>query len=266
MRKLLLLLLICTQTNLLNAQLSQNTIDISLRSCVKILCPKSGTSGTGFFISQDLIATCFHVVGEAFLDSTKQLRYSLQTEIYAVTYAGDTIQVQQEIVPLNQSLEPILRDFSVLRLLKPYANKRIALLKEKNIPRVLTPIIFSGYPLATPTMVSHLGTVSGVTKDTSLICIQAPINKGNSGGALIDENGYVIGIINSREGGISLGLSEYKNKINDTKKWGSVGFMGIDPLDMALETINVLDKYISTGIGYAINIKYLYQYLSNFYK
>jgi hypothetical protein len=32
--------------------------------------------------------------------------------------------------------------------------------------------------------------------------------------------------------------------------------MGVDPLKTAIETITVLDKYISAGIGYARSISY----------
>jgi hypothetical protein len=110
-------------------------------------------------------------------------------------------------------------------------------------------------------MVTHFGTISGITKDKSVICVQAATNKGNSGGALIDKKGEVIGIISMREGGISLGLQNYLNQINQAEKMGSVQIMGIDPLQATKETINVLDTYISTGIGYARRSTFLNDYI-----
>ena len=83
---------------------------------------------------------------------------------------------------------------------------------------IVDPIIFTGYPFGTPTMVSHIGTISGYTKDTSLISIQASTNKGNSGGALMDKDGNAIGIVSLREGGISLALQNYLEKRNEGSK------------------------------------------------
>ena len=71
----------------------------------------------------------------------------------------------------------------------------------------------------------------------------------------------VIGIISMREGGISLGLKNYINKINKTEKYGGIKFLGVDQIQLIKETVFVLDKYISTGIGYARNIKYLNDYI-----
>jgi len=102
--------------------------------------------------------------------------------------------------------------------------------------------------------------ISGVDINGSIICIQAPINKGNSGGALLSSDGNVLGVISMREGGISKGLDDLSKHIEITSKQGSVQIMGVDPLQSIRAIISTLDTYISTGIGYAIHIKYLREY------
>ena len=45
-------------------------------------------------------------------------------------------------------------------------------------------------------------------------------------------------------------------------KMASMQIGGIDPVDISIETIKVLNAYISTGIGYARNATHLRAYLS----
>jgi len=68
-------------------------------------------------------------------------------------------------------------------------------------------------------------------------------------------------IISLREGEISLALQNYSQTIDKNKDIGNVQIMGINPLEATKETIKVLDKYISTGIGYAKNINFLREYI-----
>lgn len=119
---------------------------------------------------------------------------------------------------------------------------------------------YSGYPLAVPTIITNKGIISGIANKVNIICVQGSINKGNSGGALISENGEVLGIISMREGGISKGLQDLILYIESTSKKGSVQIMGVDPLQAIKVTVETLDKYISTGLGYARHIKFLAEY------
>ena len=104
--------------------------------------------------------------------------------------------------------------------------------------------------------------ISGIDDSGSIICIQGSINKGNSGGALISGDGKAIGIISMREGGISKALQELTVYIEATSKQGSVQIMGVDPLKAIKATVETLNTYISTGIGYARYIKFLKEYCS----
>ena len=49
--------------------------------------------------------------------------------------------------------------------------------------------------------------------------------------------------------------------IDKTSSQGSVQIMGVDPLQATRAIIQTLDKYISTGIGYARSIKFAREYL-----
>ena len=229
-------------------------------SCVKIISKQGNSSGTGFFVGNDIVATCFHVIAQISMDSLKHFNFNIFQDLQIVTENGDTVSVQCISIPNNQSPEPLFQDFALLRTSKIVADKDVLSFSSDTSQSVGDPIIFSGYPLGTPTMVTHFGTISGITKDKSIICTQAPTNKGNSGGALLDKNGKIIGIVSMREGGISVGLQNYLNEISETEKMGSVQLMGIDPLQVTKETIRVLDTYISTGIGYARSIRYLVDY------
>lgn len=242
--------------NIINSQV----VNSSRSSCVKIISQKGQSSGTGFFIADNLIATCFHVIASE-QNINNNINLNIFDDIQIITEKGEIANAICISVPSVDSPEPYYQDFAILKVSTAVKSKSILSLSTKITYNITEPIIFSGYPLGTPTMVSHLGSISGVTSDNSIICIQASTNKGNSGGALVDNKGQVLGIISLREGGIGLGLQNYLSKINESEKQGSIQLMGIDPLQASKETIAVLDKYISTGIGYARNISYLSDYI-----
>lgn len=242
--------------NIINSQVVNDSRD----SCVKIISEKGQSSGTGFFIADNLIATCFHVIAST-QNINNNINFNIFDDIQIITKNGEIVSATCISIPSNDSPEPYYQDFAILKINTSIKSKSILSLSTRITYNVTEQIIFSGYPLGTPTMVSHLGSISGVTNDNSIICIQASTNKGNSGGALVDDKGQVLGIISLREGGISLGLQNYLSKINESEKEGSIILLGIDPLQASKETITVLDKYISTGIGYARNISHLSDYI-----
>jgi V8-like Glu-specific endopeptidase len=257
---LIIILLIMSNSNFGQNSIDQTIVNNSRKNCVKIYSQQGQSIGTGFFISDELIVTCFHVIAKYEIIGTT-INWSIFQDIIAITENGENIPVNCISIPNANSSEPLLQDFAILKVSKTTKNKVILPLSPNITHRITEPIIFSGYPLGTPVMVSHVGTISGITNDKSLICIQASTNKGNSGGALVNSKGEVIGIISLREGGISAQLEDYLKRINESESQGSIQLMGVDPLQVTKETITILNKYISTGIGYARSISFLQNYI-----
>jgi S1-C subfamily serine protease len=240
----------------------------SRKNTVKIVAPEINSAGTGFFLDPLHVITCFHVISSIKAVSPTEVQWQIPKIINVTLSNGESIPATCVSIPTQQDSSALNGDFAILKLSrKPkLASLGLPLHKGKQISEVGADVIFSGYPLGAPTMLTHRGSVSGVTEDQKLICIQAPINKGNSGGALLNVNGEVIGIISSREGGISEGLDGVAKRIADLEE-GRSGIKitatigGVNTLAVTKELISTIDRYISTGIGYARSIKSLQEYI-----
>jgi S1-C subfamily serine protease len=241
----------------------KHTLRLTREATVEISTIAGHGAGTGFFISDDAIITCFHVAA-AISPMTNGVQWSIFQDLKVKTQTGEVFDAQVVSIPTRQDISPLVFDFAVLRLkarLPPIVH-HLALASTNTLIEVGEEVFLSGYPLATPAMVSHKGMISGLTKDSEIICIEAPINKGNSGGALCMADGTVIGIVSMREVGISVGLDQLATYIETTSKQGSVVLMGVDPLQAIREVTLTLDRYISTGIGYARSIRHVQEYIN----
>jgi S1-C subfamily serine protease len=238
-------------------------LDISRDSGVMIVSRAGNSKGSGFFIHDQHIVTCFHVVAKLTTQGST-MNWSIHPDLEVTLPSGETIPATVVSVPAQTDPSPLIEDFAIIRLkYKPSKNyNKVQLASDKELLKVGDDVVFSGYPLATPGMVTHRGMVSGFDSSASLVFVQASINKGNSGGALLNAQGHVVGIISMREGGISKGLDELKVYIDQTSTHGSVQIMGVDPLQATKAIIQTLDQYISTGIGYARSVKFVREYIS----
>ncbi len=261
LKTITIIMVLMTSQAIGQTAITKAVIEDSREATIKVFSMQGNSSGTGFYISNDIIATCFHVIAKVWVDEKQQGNFSIYNDLKAVNENGEVVSLTCISIPDIGSPEPALQDFALLRVIGTVPKKKILSLDSSHKEDIADNVLFSGYPLGTPTMVSHTGTISGITKDRSIICVQASTNKGNSGGALVNSDGKVIGIISMREGGISAGLQNYLSQITATEKQGSVEFMGINPLQATKETISVLDTYISTGIGYARSIKFMTDYI-----
>jgi S1-C subfamily serine protease len=250
-----------SNSNFMLNTINSVVIENSRKSCVKIFSQEGRSVGTGFFISENLIVTCFHVIAKLIVTGSN-VNWTIYQDLQATTESDETFSVSCISIPNNLSSEPLFQDFAILKVNQSIRDKSILPIAVNKTHNVAETVVFSGFPLGTPVMVSHVGSISGITKDNSLICIQASTNKGNSGGALVNSKGEVIGIVSLREGGISAGLQEHLRRINESEKSGGIKIMGVDPLQVTKETIRILDQYISTGIGYARNISFLENYIN----
>lgn len=238
-------------------------LELSRDSGVMLISQSRNSKGSGFFVGDQYVLTCFHVVAALSVQGST-VNWSLYPDLQVALPSGETIGATVISVPTEADPSPLIQDFALVKL-KSKPSKQFAkvqLASDKETLKVGDEVVFSGYPLATPGMVTHRGMVSGFDGSASLIFVQASINKGNSGGALLNAQGHVIGIVSMREGGISQGLNELKVYIDQTSSQGSVKIMGVDPLQATRAIIQTLDQYISTGIGYARSVKFVREYLS----
>ncbi len=237
-------------------------ITLSRNATTQISSIAGNSKGTGFIIGRRHVVTCFHVVARTSQENG-QIKWDIYQDLKIKFINGQEITGKVVSIPTQQAPDPLFRDFAVIELQQDVPQEATSSILEVADPKfeVGDDIVFSGYPLATPAMVTHKGMVSGYDAKSKIICLQASINKGNSGGAVCDSAGKVIGIVSMREGGIAVGLSELNAYIAESGKHGSVAIMGVDPLQAIRAISETLDTYISTGIGYAQSSDALRSYL-----
>jgi hypothetical protein len=213
-------------------------------------------------IGDDLVITCLHVVVQIQPTPSGVNLVPLQ-DILVILPSGEAIPAKNISLPTQTDPDPANHDYAFLRLShKPTsAFQKVQIASDDETAKLGDDVVFSGYPLNTPGMVTHKGMVSGADPTKEIIFIEASINKGNSGGALLDSKGALIGIVSMREGGISQGLADLRSRIVQNSKNGTVTIMGVDPLSSTKELIDTIDQYISTGIGYARTARFARAYI-----
>jgi len=251
-------------------------VKLSRESCVRVWVNSRKGSGSGFFIDPNLVVTCCHVINENSVrpvdPSTRKFdpaKWHPYSDVNIVTIKGETIPVECNSVPTVADPRPGIYDFVVLKLkTRPKERYRVLpLCQNAQNLNVGDDVYFSGFPLSAPAMLTHKGMLSGITRGQVMLCIQAPVNQGNSGGALLNVQGEVIGIVNSKEGGIperldrarkTIAALKGQNVLSVTLAGETVNFLTVDK-----DTIDILEYYISTGIGYAINTQFLRGYIQS---
>lgn len=150
-----------------------NSVDIDIFAPFKIQSDSEGI-GTGFFINNDgYILTCAHVVAGS-------------VKIWISTQIDGKNKIPATIHSLC-----VDKDLAVLKTVN-YKNKDYC--KLGNSDKIATEhnVMTVGYPLGQDRLKKTRGIVSGI--QDRYIQTDAPINAGNSGGPLFDENMEVIGI------------------------------------------------------------------------
>ena len=145
---------------------------------------KKEWTGTGFAISNTYIATNYHVVESA---KTIVIKTSL-----GESYNGELVSSDQN------------NDIAIIKLTNYNLQSDIPYSIKNSISDVGEQIFVLGYPLTT-SMGNEVKLTTGVISsktgfqgDISLYQISAPIQPGNSGGPLFDDQGNLIGIISSK--------------------------------------------------------------------
>ena len=149
-------------------------------------------SGTGWALNKGYIVTNHHVANNA---RTIVLKFAQDDNV--VEYAGETILLDEEhdlaIIKIN---DPKFKGFGSL----PYAVKTALADVGENV-------FVLGYPMTT-TMGDEIKLTTGIISSHSgfegnkaQYQISAPVQPGNSGGPLFDEEGNVVGIVNAKHTG-----------------------------------------------------------------
>jgi len=141
--------------------------------------PKAASSGTGFVISSDgYILTAHHVVGEC-------------------KYISTNLNEKEEVLKIIAS--DAQNDLALLKSEKPC--QYFAILTTDPDIKIGEGVIAVGYSLsgllAEQAQISTgvVSAIAGLRNDFRFLQITAPVQLGNSGGPLLDENGKVIGIV-----------------------------------------------------------------------
>lgn len=200
--------------------------------------------GSGFVIKKDIkylyIVTNAHVIEKA-----KNIKVKFFNDR---SYKADVVGIDEktDIAVIRVNLYSALREISPLKL------------ADKTSIKVGDLVLAAGNPYNLGTTYS-LGIVSALDRDIGIssfegyIQTDASINPGDSGGPLIDMNGYVVGmniaVVQSGQGlGFAIPVDILSYVVNQIIKYGSVerGFIGIAVENLTEEQIEKLN--IDSGV------------------
>ena len=196
---------------------------------------RSASNGTGSIISEDgLILTNAHVI---FNDERKKpfdaIRVFLKPDRVTGNLRNDTSRkFRATLVHYSNSL-----DLAVLKIQDPQISNSLPLLELSDLSRtsIGDPVLAIGHPeqgglwtLTTGTISSLIENFEG-TRGKDVFQTETSINKGNSGGPLIDQYGHMVGINSmiARKGKNGMTITDVNFSIKSTvaMKWmRSVGY------------------------------------------
>ncbi len=230
-------------------------------------------TGSGFFLDSTHVATCFHVVF-SIAPSAKPNSTDITPakHILVVLTDGEVIAVNSESAPTEADRAPLDNDFAVLKLhsAPKMAVAGLPLAKDITSLQIGAPISFSGYPLVEqyPLFVANdpssaflhtfVGTISGYSPNFSLIGLEAPVNHGSSGSALVNAQGEVIGIVSYEHSNFT---AAYKQAMNTPIEADKMTQPELKALMLSLNLVQKLGQSNSNGLGYARSINALNAYL-----
>jgi S1-C subfamily serine protease len=164
------------QAELLQIELERGIAPKDSQSVVKKSC-----TGTGWFFNSNHVATCWHVI-----DGCK----SISIEVDGVKFPAQVVA------------KDTANDIAVLRI--GQCNVRHTYLPIKaRVAKISDKVFTIGYPLASILGQAQkytegtVSAVSGIGNDGRYYQISTPIQPGNSGGALVDARGNVVGLTSS---------------------------------------------------------------------
>lgn len=193
--------------------------------------------GTCFAISSNFLLTSYHVVKDA-----KNIRIRGINGKFDTTYSAELRYFDEE------------HDIAFLNISRNYSNQKINIpYSIKQEPSDVGDNIFVlGYPLQN-TMGQEIKLTTGIISsnsgflgDTTLFQISAPIQPGNSGGPLFDNNGNLIGIIEAKhKNADNVGYAVKLNFIKAFLKEQKINLSSTKPIPMELsKKVKLFKDYI----------------------
>ena len=180
-----------------------------------------------------------------------------------------------EAIRLESPVE--MNDYALLELDEPEfeGRYRFAFDPEMRVS-VGEQVAFLGFPFGTAQLTVHIGHISSIHErnGTRVLQIDGSVNAGNSGGPLINEAGYVIGLVTRAATGLiedqfqELIRALQQNQQALEGAQGGVRISGIDPIhalrasQAAMERIaRNLHRSANVGIGYAYSAEELQDHM-----
>lgn len=187
-------------------------------------------SGSGFFIDKNHILTNYHVIS-----NYSSLTIKLPNVNSSKNYECEVISVYPEL------------DIALLRI-KNYESKYYLELSTSNEDSLIGSKAYAvGYPLGMEQIKVSAGIINGV--QDGYLQIDTPVNPGNSGGPLINENMKVIGIIFATlmftdNIGFSIPITYVNNLLDQMKSPPIIPYIIYKP-SLGLSYSNTSDKYMN---------------------
>ena len=141
-----------------------------------------GRSGTGWFVDSGLIVTSLHVVQG-------------RSEFSVVTAEGNTLTAQLVNQDTDRDLALLAVDGAADIPALPMASEEARIGAAVFTVGFPHPDVMGVKPKLTDGVISAR---SGVQDDPDMYQISVPVQAGNSGGPLLDERGYVVGVVASK--------------------------------------------------------------------
>ncbi len=165
-----------------NAIVSYQANDVEMASLKSLIgADKPSSTGTGFFISEaGVLATAAHVVEECLF-----------------------VEVQQKnsVLPGHVDHSSVLLDLAVINT--DFAPLKYVKLSEADKPALGKQVFVTGYPLSGilssyPSLtVGNISSAGGLKGSKNHFQFSAPVQPGNSGGAIVDYQGRLVGVVSS---------------------------------------------------------------------
>jgi S1-C subfamily serine protease len=227
----------------------------------RIVCPDIGQTGTGFFIEDDIVITCDHVVSHEVLGSNGLIEHEYSVDIRVETTQGASAAM---VVNEVNSTAPYFHDYAILRT--TVKNPSTMTLGNYTSVQPGDSLLVLGFPLSSDHVLATRGMVAAKARISShrnqvisldVVEIDGSINPGQSGGPALLEDGEVAGIISVRYGSIAESIRTYR---------ASLGVNAPSLLSDLLSILEETNQFLNPGLGFAVSTEYVLAELASLRK